>query len=288
MELAAPITVYWDLVPEACADESLLRICSDIAECRPLMLQLYYSSPQPCESLLVVLDHFRKTSIAVSLTIIPDFLKHFDSSMLNGFDISELLLFTDDPEEPARLPRLPNVGLSCAVVKENWRRLPELVSACRRHGISRLVLPMQRLYGGETPFFLSKDEQIELRDALKSAGGTDGINLTIHDPFLWRAFNPDIPFPQGGCQAANTMITISPDGGVYPCPTLPVRIGELGGLTTLKTIIASPAKKEFRSRLLTAPEMCGGCRELPECRGGCRGRAYVMYGSLDGVDDACK
>jgi GeoRSP system SPASM domain protein len=147
---------------------------------------------------------------------------------------------------------------------------------------------MQRLYGNEYPFFLSRDEQSDLGDALKSVGGTEGIKLTIHDPFLWRAFNPGVPFPQGGCQAANTMISISPDGGVYPCPSLPVRIGDMGGTASLKEIIASPAKKEFRSRLLTAPEKCSDCLELPVCRGGCRGRAFVMYGSIDEIDSACR
>lgn len=287
MELATPITIYWDLALESCADEALLRNCADIAASRPLMLQLNDMSPQPGEGLLAVLEYFGKTPIAVSLTITSECLKHFDSAKLAECDLTELLVSTDDPEEPGRLPRMPHVGLSCALDSDNWRRLPDLVASCRTYGFTRLVLPMQRLYGSEAPFLLTRDEQAELRDALRSAGGTDGINLTIHDPFVWRAFNPGIPFPQGGCQAANTMISISPDGGVYPCPALPVRLGELGGVATLKDIITSDVKKEFRSRLLTTSEMCAACHELPECKGGCRGRAYVMHGSWDGLDDAC-
>ena len=91
-----------------------------------------------------------------------------------------------------------------------------------------------------------REPELYGKRSLEEIGGVVGLRLTIHDPFLWRAFNPGIPFPQGGCQAANTMIAISPDRGVYPCPTLPVRLGELDSLS-LKQIIASPAKKEFRS-----------------------------------------
>jgi GeoRSP system SPASM domain protein len=146
---------------------------------------------------------------------------------------------------------------------------------------------MQRLCCGEIPFFLNRREQRELAAFLVAAGGVEGLNLTIHDPFLWRAFYPDVPFPQGGCQAANTMLAIAPDGGVYPCPALPVRLGTVGE-RSLKEIAASPAKKEFRRTLLEHPGACRDCGELADCRGGCRGRAYVLHGSLDGVDEACR
>jgi GeoRSP system SPASM domain protein len=145
---------------------------------------------------------------------------------------------------------------------------------------------MQRLYGAGVPFFLTAREQRVLADALDAAGGTSGLTLTIHDPFLWRAFNPGIPFPQGGCQAANTMIAIAPDGGVYPCPTLPVRLGTIGE-APLKEIIASAAKKEFRQKLLDHPGACRECGEVTVCKGGCRGRAYVMHQSMEGDDPAC-
>jgi GeoRSP system SPASM domain protein len=146
---------------------------------------------------------------------------------------------------------------------------------------------MQRLYGNEMPFMLSKKCQHELHNALEVVGGTGGINLTIHDPFLWRAFNPGIPFPQGGCQAANTMIAISSDGSVYPCPSLPVKLGTIGK-TALKEIVASSEKRAFRRKLLEIPSGCCECAENNECRGGCRGRAFMQHGSLDGIDSACQ
>jgi GeoRSP system SPASM domain protein len=82
------------------------------------------------------------------------------------------------------------------------------------------------------------------------------------------------------------MIAIAPDGGVYPCPTLPVRLGTVGE-APLKEIIASAAKKEFRQKLLEYPDACRGCGEVTVCKGGCRGRAYVVHQSLEGEDPAC-
>lgn len=295
MELATPITIYWDIPADSTDDGLLQRICSDISDCRPLMLQLYHGagSFQPGDALSVVLEQFQGSRIAISLTVPAVALESAPHSCPEGMQLKELLLSGDHTEglaeaiHNARSYSGITPGVSFLVTHENWQQLPELVRLCKREGISRLVLPMQRLYNGEAPFMITATEQHQLADALLDAGGVGDLNLTIHDPFLWRAFNPGIPFPQAGCQAANTMIAIAPDGGVYPCPTLPVRLGNIGQLS-LKEIVCSAEKKEFRRRLLTAPAGCRDCEEVSVCRGGCRGRGLVLEGSLDGIDPACR
>lgn len=294
MELATPITIYWDIPTDSLNSGFLQRICSDIRDCRPLMLQLYFSSPvQQDDGLSIILEQFKGSRIAVSLTIPAAALETAPRNFLQDIGLKELLLFADNLDVLAAAifkakafsDNVP--GASFSVTRESWRQLPELVELCRREGISRLVLPMQRLYNNEAPFFITAREQKELADHLSKAGGVNDLNITIHDPFLWRAFNPDIPFPQAGCQAANTMIAIAPDGGVYPCPTLPVRLAGIGQVS-LKEIILSPDKKDFRRRLLTPPDGCIDCAEISVCRGGCRGRGLVLGGSLDGIDTACR
>ncbi len=308
MELSAPITIYWDL-PAGTADTGIqLRLCDEIMACRPLMLQLREPGPAIGEGTVAVLERLKGGMIAVSLTIAPTVLDGAPGSLLRGPGLKEILLSVESAEAlsaateirqflsvPAegRGPvgggngtKLPALGISFPVTRGNWRDLPAVVACCRAQGLPRLVLPMQRLYRGEEPFLLTRQEQQALAGSLAASGGVEGMNLTIHDPFLWRAFNPGVPFPQGGCQAANTMIAIAPDGGVYPCPTLPVLLGNTGE-ASLREIVASSEKREFRRRLLETPDGCRDCGELPECRGGCRGRAYVVHGSLDGADPAC-
>lgn len=287
MELAFPITVYWDLAPGTPLDRSLLRLCDEILECRPLMLQLYDPSAVLSEGARGIVERFRGTPVSVSLTLPYSSLLSLAGTSTAELGVKELLVASGTLESLGDMSCLPEAGLAFFVTRDNWRALPDVVSLCRDRGIKRLVLPMQRLYGGEEPFWLDSSEQAILETALVSAGGIGGLRLTIHDPFLWRAFNPGIPFPQGGCQAANTMIAVAPDGGVYPCPTLPERLGD-NGLTPLKEIISSPAKKELRARILRYPEACAGCQEMTVCRGGCRGRSYVIHGSFDSGDDACR
>jgi GeoRSP system SPASM domain protein len=287
MELALPITVYWDLAPRTPLYDYLLRFCDEILTCRPLMLQLYDPSTTLSAGARAILERFRGTPVAVSLTVPYSSALSLAGTSNVELGAKELLIACDSLKSLGNVPSSPEAGLSFSVTGNNWRELPEVVTFCRERGVSRLVLPMQRLYSGGETFLLDRNEQGILERELAALGGTAGLRLTIHDPFLWRAFNPGIPFPQGGCQAANTMIAISPDGGVYPCPTLPVRLGEIGS-TSLKEILHSSAKKELRSRIVGFPDACSSCLEIDVCRGGCRGRSYVRHGSFDGIDDACR
>lgn len=285
MELALPITVYWDL--SSCMPSDgipLLTICREIIECRPLMLQLYDPSPSVSEAARTILEQFKGTTVAVSLTV-PCSVDTGD--LHKTYALKELLLSADSLQSLKNMIPNPEAGIAYCVNRDNWRELPDVVSFCRSQRIVRLVLPMQRLYNGEEPFWLNRDEQKILEVSLSAVGGIEGIRLTIHDPFLWRAFNPAIPFPQGGCQAANTMIAISPGLALFPCPTFPVEISRLGA-DTMKNILTSPVKKELRRKILEYPSACGDCDEVTVCRGGCRGRSYLTHGSLDDIDDACR
>ncbi len=301
MELATPITIYWDLPADTTDTGFLLRICADIMACRPLMLHLRAPNPEIGEGRAAVLDRLKGAPIAVSLTIPSASLNCADRAVFHDQGLKEILLAVEHLEDLS-LPlqgdarsgigtksgaHQPVLGISFTVTRENWRELPALVTFCRKQGIPRLVLPMQRLYNAETPFLLNRQEQRMLAESLSAAGGVHRLNLTIHDPFLWRAFNPGVPFPQGGCQAANTMLAIAPNGRVYPCPTLPEQLGDAGE-APLREIVASSKKREFRRRLLENPDGCRGCTELAECRGGCRGRSYVVHGSLERADVACE
>ena len=134
-------------------------------------------------------------------------------------------------------------------------------------------------------FYINKKDREELALRVNKINH-ENIKLIIHDPFLWRVFYPSIDFPGGGCQAANSMIYISPDSAVYPCPSMPVKLGDLK-TQRLKEIILSPQKKELRKGLGIPPDECIDCKELKQCMGGCRGRAYFLKGSLGYKDPAC-
>lgn len=287
MELATPITMYWDLPLLAAVPEPLARIAAGIAACRPLMIQLTVPPGSTAAGVAELVELFRGAPSAVSLTVPLTLSPAAICRELAREPVKEFLVALEHADDLIGLDGSAPcpTGVSIAVNAGNWWELPAIIARCRQQGISRLVLPMQRLYGGERPFYLTVAEHRGLAAAL-AATGVAGLKLTIHDPFLWRTFNPGEPFPQGGCQAANTMLAIAPDGGVYACPTLPVRLGSLDA-ASLQEIVAAAAKKELRCRLRETPTACRACSQLTECRGGCRGRAYAVHGSLAEADPAC-
>jgi GeoRSP system SPASM domain protein len=144
---------------------------------------------------------------------------------------------------------------------------------------------MQRLTAGELCWTPAVTELAALEQALRVAPLPAAVQLTIHDPFLWRAIHPDAPFPDGGCQAANTMLYLSPEGTVYPCPLVPLPLGNIQESSLLE-IARGEDKRLVRAQIRQLPIMCGDCPELAACHAGCRGRAYVVNG-WQAQDPAC-
>lgn len=291
-ELARPITIYWDLTPAPSMLPDYAAISEQVSAIKPLQLQLFDNGCDLSAASLAILGHFRNTPIAVTLTAKATALASSGIDVLKSLGVRGLLLHVASHQELTGIIEVLETikgsfatGIAFAVTNGNWRELPLSVRFCLDNGISSLTLPMQRLYGNEAPFMLTCEEQSELAGLL---AGLDlsGIRLTIHDPFLWRIFHPSQPFPGGGCQAANTMLAIAPDGVVYPCPALPLALGCLAD-TTLKRLLDGEAKSLFRRTVTTLPEGCCGCSDQEGCHGGCRGRSQVVAGDMGRLDPAC-
>ena len=292
-ELSSPIRIYWDL-PERLTDSALcLKVCDDILGIKTLFLSLHDTAPAISQCCLGVVDMLRGRNIGLSLTasgaaLTPSIIEQLkipalktllvEASSLN--DVRSLIGKTggDGKED------IPH-GISFEVGQGNFRELPEVVSFCMNNGIRDLVFPIQRLEAGKDVFCVSRKDREEISRRIEGLD-LSGIRLTIHDPFLWEIFFPNTDYHEGGCQAANSMLYISPSYKVTPCPAMPLELGDLHE-TSLREIILSGKKKELRSSLLSPPGECVACDRAGKCLGGCRGRAYAMSGSLDRIDPAC-
>jgi GeoRSP system SPASM domain protein len=240
-------------------------------------------------------QHLRKFHIAASLTISASALGpsttdlFTDSKVRTIFieigSIDELRSSIEEikKHESVNLP----IGIYFRVNRGNYRDLPDLLSLCIAHGVVYLVLPMQRLIKDRDCFYISRNEREELARDLDRIDKPEGMRLVINDPFLWKAFYPEVQYPEGGCQAANSMIYVSPEGDVYPCPAMPVRLGNLM-VTPLEEILLSSKKTEIRKNIVHPAERCLDCDALKQCMGGCKGRVYALRGSFNEPDPACR
>lgn len=305
-ELSFPVRAYWDLRP-APPDSPVdyLKICDEIVGMKILYLDLSDTGFPLSDACIRILERLRDENIAVSLTVSRKCLAPSLIDLLSGFNIRALSLevssldgLTSAAEkigECRKISSVPSIsrekrkdfsGISFLVDRENFKDLPEAVSICREKGITRFVLPMQRLFKASDCFSTDTHERQKLGERI-SRENLQEMKLTIHDPFLWKVFYPSVEFPEGGCQAANSMIYISSEGDVYPCPSLPLKFGNLSK-NTLKEMMASSQKRKLRALLSVPPEGCYDCAEVNQCVGGCRGRTYVLADSLGVPDPSCR
>lgn len=292
-ELSRPITIYWDLTPTSQLLPDYARISEQVAAVKPLQLHLLDGGPQLSAACLTIIEHLRNTPLSVTLTAKPEALAADVLDRLHGLSLRALQMHADSYAGLAEIPSLREAtggrfttGIAFQASRANWLELPMVVQFCLDQGIPSLTLPMQRLYGNE-PFFMPTVQEMATLNGLLAGLDYSALRLTIHDPFLWRAFNPNTPFPGGGCQAGNTMLAIAPDGIVYPCPALPLALGSLAD-TTLKELAAGEAKKRLRTAVTTLPDGCRGCADEMGCHGGCRGRSLVLSGDIARPDPACE
>jgi GeoRSP system SPASM domain protein len=290
-ELAWPLRMYWDL-PESHPAPGLCRkICEELVEIKILFLSLRAGSPAAQQSLMDILDRLKGRNIGLSITVsdtvmIASILDHAKGSALKNL-LAEASSLHDVRSLIGHMGRegkedLP-FGISFEVTTNNCHEIPDVISCCAQNGIRDLVFPIQRLETGK--MFLCQQEGQGRAPGLK---GLDHRRLRLTIPTLsYGRFFPDTDYHEGGCQAANSMLYISPLYKVWPCPAMPVELGDLHA-TSLREIILSGKKKQLRSLLLSPPGECAVCDRSEKCLGGCRGRAYAMTGSLVLSDPACR
>ncbi len=284
MELRSPIRLYWDLTPLPVNPPDYGRLCTEIASSRALTLHITDLGLSLSAATLDVVQFLAASPIALSLTVTHTAICKAFPQLVGVVK----RLFVDVPAYKV-LSGLSGVcfsGVSYRVTQANHVDLPVVVEWCLERGLSELVLPMERLMTGEKPLCLSCVEREKLAKRLAQISFPGKLNVTVNDPFLWRVVHPGIPFPDGVCQAANTMLAIDPSGDVYPCPAFPLKLGSLA-TSSYSEILASTVKRGARQQILLLPSACSDCRLQSECRGGCHGRGYAVQREWGHADPGC-
>jgi radical SAM protein with 4Fe4S-binding SPASM domain len=88
-----------------------------------------------------------------------------------------------------------------------------------------------------------------------------------------------------GCHAGIMYFSLRPNGDVYPCTFLPIKVGNIREESLIDIWHNSSVLKQLRNRELLKGE-CGACSYKFSC-GGCRGRAYSRTGDYLASDSIC-
>jgi radical SAM protein with 4Fe4S-binding SPASM domain len=112
--------------------------------------------------------------------------------------------------------------------------------------------------------------------------------VVVHDYFLWKHLRDALPEEASKrvefseCRAASALAFVDWEGNVYPCESLPIRLGNLQD-RTFEKIWRSPARKQIYETVRAVPEACGPCDQAPGCLTVCRGLLRDVRGASDSV-----
>ncbi len=271
-----------------------MRIAGRIRDIEPLFVELSASCTAALPSLPPILDTLAGGFTRVSLT-----LGLFPGAAEAAADRAEIDLVWRI-SSPADFERLPGGAEAVSFIPdgETIGTLPDLLEAFARSPASTLHLPNINAVrvlarGGRIP--VPSPEQYVSVDAAIARASIDLGNrrLVVHDYFLWRNLARRFPdalgerLEFGGCQAGGALAYVDPEGALYPCDALPVRLGNLDGDDSFQVLWDVPARTVLVAAIRATPAGCEGCDALPACRAGCRGMAQVASGTLDAPDPAC-
>lgn len=88
------------------------------------------------------------------------------------------------------------------------------------------------------------------------------------------------------CLAGDELITIMPNGDLYPCRRMPITAGNVLASSIREIYEHSPILNELRGEGNTCAE-CGACFYKELCKGGLRCLAVAMTGSFQKADPGC-
>jgi GeoRSP system SPASM domain protein len=285
--LINPFIIYWDVNP-ALSEDDILRICGELVDAKIFVLELRDLSSPLSGAAKIVLDRLKSEQIKINITVGKDL--HAQSiEALGGlqvfieFDSFEKFQFSLD-EILDRINQGYTIGVSFSINKTNFSELPAFIASCIENSINNIRFPIQRADDKEI-FCPDPEDSRRLSGELNKLD-MGSLDLSIHDPFLWKLIHDKDNPNEDGCNGAKTMMYISGDLDVTPCPIMPYSMGNLSG-ASLKKICSSEERRQVRMELSKLPQECVSCDSAGKCRGGCRGRTYVLFNKFSRKDPAC-
>ena len=293
MEFSVPMRIRWDVDFRGAAGRAK-RIARRIREAAPLIVEIRIDGEKGLSLLPAVIAEIHKCNPRIEATV--RLFPGVGAVARRGYPIDFVWRI---PLGESFLGRLPEGASAISFVpdEETFPDLPEVLEEFSMSGLDTLHLPNVNAVRclaekGHVPV----PAPSRIREAAEriSALGLSlrGKRLVVHDFFLWSALRKSFPDETGermefsGCQAGAALAHVDWDGNVYPCDSLPVRLGNIEE-TPIAEIWRSPARLRMLEAIRSFPVSCGSCDSLKGCLSGCRGLAYVASGTLDSPDPAC-
>ncbi len=293
MEFSMPVRVRWDVDFKGRVGRPK-RIARQIREIAPLFVDLRIEGERGMAELSAVFTELNKCGAKVGATV--GLSPRASAAVRWGYPIDLVWdvgsggpfvgLLPEGARAVAFTPDEDTVGALPAVLEEF------AASAARELHLPNVNAVRAVAAVGHVPVPAAG----QVREACEAIGRAAidlaGKKLVVHDYVLWKALRGLFPEAVGervefaGCQAGSSLVHVDWDGNVYPCDSLPIRLGNLLE-TSFERIWRSPARENVFAAIRATPGACERCGAYRGCLGGCRGLAYVSSESFDAPDPSC-
>ncbi|MBU1031054.1 MAG: radical SAM protein [Nanoarchaeota archaeon] len=191
------------------------------------------------------------------------------------------------------------VGIDCVVSKNNLTHIPEFVKWLNKMNVQYLTII--KIKQGDLPIKTFKKllpgyneyskliEQLCNRENINpcitiDCGSVSNLHYTLKNEEIKK-------IPVAGCPAGHTLLSISPNGDIFPCVALSKEKHKIGNALhdDLKKIwVENNTLRELREIKKRVTGKCKTCDRLNHCRAGCRGIVESLYNDLWASDITCE
>jgi len=293
MEFSMPIRVRWD-VDFRGRSERPKRIARAIRAASPLFLELRFDGKRGVSDLPAIFAEMNQggSRIEATVRLSPETAKVSSA----GYPARFRWELDSAGRFPATLPDGAHT-ISFTPDEDSIAELPGLIEDFADSPWEELVLPnvnaVRALAGkGHVPVPTPERLRRVTGEIARLSVPLNGKRVVVHDFFLWQALKAAFPGAVGervefsGCQAGTALAYIDWEGNVYPCDSLPIRLGNLLD-APFEKVWQAPARERLADSIRATPGGCLECAERTGCHGGCRGLAYLADRSFDCPDPSC-
>jgi GeoRSP system SPASM domain protein len=294
LELTLPTRVRWDVDFRGRTGRPK-QIARRIAELAPESVELRIESGRAASELSHVVTELQKGRPAITAMI------RLSAETVAAVRWGYPVRLVWEIESPAHVRGLlPHDAGAIAFTpdEETVDLLPDVLEEFAEGPAKELILPnVNAIRAVAVKGYVPVPRPERFRDAAGKAAHVrallSGKRLVIHDYFLWKALHDVFPDEAGegvafsGCQAGSGLAHVDWDGNVYPCDSIPVRLGNLFE-TSFARIWGSPARRNLMKVVGAVPPGCESCYAYSQCFGGCRGLAYLTTGTLGAPNPCCE
>lgn len=282
MDTSRPKRVLWDVDFRGRTGRTK-RIARHIREASPRVVELRIEGEKGLSELPAIYAEIHKCNPRIVATV--RLFSGAASVAQRGYSMD--FIWEVDAFEPFRRLLPPGAeAVSFTPDGDTLAHLPDVVEEFAGSDVRELHLPnvnaLRALADvGHVPVPLTGQIQETAEAIFRLSLPLGGKKLVIHDYFLWKilrsAFSEEDRerFEFSACEAASALAFVDWEGSVYPCDSLPIRLGNLQD-STLERIWRAPARVQILDAIRARAASCGECDYLESCLSGCRGFAYAV------------